>query len=157
MNTSSRQTPWSKATYFAFAALVIIATFAASTGLTLLTSAPVRAHHTQVTFYFMDEVIEVTGVVKRWALVNPHPELVLEVTEENGETKEFTVYALGAAGVMTKAGWTRDTLVPGETVTVQGSPSRGSGASMAGRSVTKASGTVLSMRGQDGPAGNPAG
>ena len=157
MNTSSRQTPWSKATYFAFAALVIIATFAASTGLTLLTSATVRAHHTQVTFYFMDEVIEVTGVVKRWALVNPHPELVLEVTEENGETNEFTVYALGAAGVMTKAGWTRDTLVPGETVTVRGSPSRGSGASMAGRSVTKASGTVLSMRGQDGPAGNPAG
>jgi hypothetical protein len=157
MKTSSQQTPWSKATYFAFAALVIIATFAASTGLTLLTSTTVRAHHTQVTFYFMDEVIEVTGVVKRWALVNPHPELVLEVTEEGGETTEFTVYALGAAGVMTRAGWTRDTLVPGETVTVRGSPSRGSGASMAGRSVTKASGTVLRMSGPDGPASNPAG
>ena len=131
-------------------------TLAALTSLVLTLSATVRAHHTQVTFYFMDEVIEVTGVVKRWALVNPHPELVLAVTGDGGETTEFTVYALGAAGVMTKAGWTRDSLEPGETVTVRGSPSRGSGASMAGRSVTKSSGAVLSMRGQDGPAGTPA-
>ena len=132
-------------------------TLAAMTGLVLTWSASVWAHHTQVTFYFMDEVVEVTGVVKRWALVNPHPELVLEVAGEGGETKEFTVYALGAAGVMSRAGWTRDSLVPGETVTVQGSPSRGSGSSMAGRSVTKASGTVLSMSGPGGPAENPAG
>ena len=131
-------------------------TLAALTSLVLTLSATVRAHHTQVTFYFMDEVIEVTGVVKRWALVNPHPELVLEVTGDGGETTEFTVYALGAAGVMTKAGWTRDSLVPGETVTVQGSPSRASDSSMAGRSVTKSSGAVLTMGGP-GPAENPAG
>ena len=129
---------------------------AALTSLALLMSAAVRAHHTQVTFYFMDEVIEVTGVVKRWALVNPHPELVLEVTEESGETKELRVYALGVAGMMSRAGWTRDSLVPGETVTVRGSPSRASDSSMAGRSVPKASGAVLTMGGP-GPAENPAG
>ena len=104
----------------------------------------------------MDEVVEVTGVVKRWALVNPHPELVLEVTEEGGETIELRVYALGVAGMMSRAGWTRDSLVPGETVTVRGSPSRASDSSMAGRSVTKSSGAVLTMGGP-GPAENPAG
>jgi hypothetical protein len=119
--------------------------------LILAVPAIVQAHHTQVTFYFMDEVVEVTGVVKRWALVNPHPELVLEVTAENGETSEMRVYALGAAGIMTKAGWTRDSLQPGETVTVSGSPSRGDNSSMAGRSVTKSSGDVLTMGGP-GPA-----
>ncbi len=126
-------------------------TLAAMTSLILTLSVIARAHHTQVTFYFMDEVIEVTGVVKRWALVNPHPELVLEVTAENGETSEMRVYALGAAGIMTKAGWTRDSLQPGETVTVSGSPSRGDNSSMAGRSVTKSSGDVLTMGGP-GPA-----
>ena len=131
-------------------------TIAALTCLVLLMSSTVRAHHTQVTFYFMDEVVEVTGVVKRWALVNPHPELVLEVTEESGETKELRVYALGVAGMMSRAGWTRDSLVPGETVTVRGSPSRASDSSMAGRSVTKASGVVLTMGGS-GPVQNPAG
>lgn len=131
-------------------------TIASLTSLVLLTFATARAHHTQVTFYFMDEVVEVTGVVKRWALVNPHPELVLEVTEESGETKELRVYALGVAGMMSRAGWTRDSLVPGETVTVRGSPSRASDSSMAGRSVTKASGAVLTMGGP-GPAENPAG
>ena len=129
---------------------------AASTSLVLTLSATVRAHHTQVTFYFMDEVVEVTGVVKRWSLVNPHPELVLEVTEEGGETIELRVYALGVAGMMSRAGWTRDSLVPGETVTVRGSPSRASDSSMAGRSVTKSSGAVLTMGGP-GPAENPAG
>lgn len=131
-------------------------TIASLTSLVLLMSAAVRAHHTQVTFYFMDEVVEVTGVVKRWALVNPHPELVLEVTEESGETKELRVYALGVAGMMSRAGWTRDSLVPGEIVTVRGSPSRASDSSMAGRSVTKASGVVLTMGGP-GPVQNPAG
>ena len=130
-------------------------TIAALTSLVLLMSATVRAHHTQVTFYFMDQSVEVTGVVKRWALVNPHPELVLEVTDESGEKKELRVYALGVAGMMSRAGWTRDSLVPGETVTVRGSPSRASDSSMAGRSVTKASGVVLTMGGP-GPPGNPA-
>ena len=126
-------------------------TLAVLAGLALASPAIVQAHHTQVTFYFMDEVIEVTGVVKRWALVNPHPELVLEVTADSGETSEMRVYALGAAGIMTKAGWTRDSLQPGETVTVSGSPSRGDSSSMAGRSVTKSSGAVLTMGGP-GPA-----
>ena len=130
-------------------------TIAALISLVLLMSATVRAHHTQVTFYFMDQSVEVTGVVKRWALVNPHPELILEVTDESGETKELRVYALGVAGMMSRAGWTRDSLLPGETVTVRGSPSRASDSSMAGRSVTKASGVVLTMGGP-GPPGNPA-
>ena len=130
-------------------------TIAALISLVLLMSATVRAHHTQVTFYFMDQSVEITGVVKRWALVNPHPDLVLEVTDESGETKELRVYALGVAGMMSRAGWTRDSLVPGETVTVRGSPSRASDSSMAGRSVTKASGVVLTMGGP-GPPGNPA-
>ena len=130
-------------------------TIAALTSVVLLMSATVRAHHTQITFYFMDQSVEVTGVVKSWALINPHPELIIEVTDESGETKELRVYALGVAGMMSRAGWTRDSLVPGETVTVRGSPSRASDSSMAGRSVTKASGTVLTMGGP-GPPGNPA-
>ena len=126
-------------------------TMAALTGVVLILPATLQAHHTQVTFYFMDQVVEVTGVVKRWALVNPHPELVLEVTDADGETKELRVYALGVAGMMSRAGWSRDSLVPGETVTVLGSPSRASDSSMAGRSVTKASGTVLVMGGGGAP------
>lgn len=128
-------------------------TVAALTSVVLSLPATLQAHHTQVTFYFMDQVVEVTGVVKRWALVNPHPELVLEVTDASGETKELRVYALGVAGMMSRSGWTRDSLVPGETVTVLGSPSRASDSSMAGRSVTKASGTVLVMGGGGPPQG----
>ena len=60
----------------------------------------------------MDQSVEVTGVVKSWALINPHPELIIEVTDESGETKELRVYALGVAGMMSRAGWTRDSLVP---------------------------------------------
>ena len=131
-------------------------TLAALTSLILGASAASQAHHTQVTFYVMDEVVEVTGVVKSWRLANPHPELVLEVTDVDGETTEFRVYALGVAGMMSRAGWTTDSLVPGETVTVLGSPSRASDSSMAGRSVTKSSGAVLRMGGP-GPAEGPPG
>ena len=103
------------------------------------------AHHSQSTFYKLEESVELTGVVKSFALRNPHPEIVMDVTEADGSTVEMHVYAEAAAGMMMQGGWTRDTVAPGDTITVVGNLARSSDDSMMGAAVTTANGDVLTM------------
>ena len=104
------------------------------------------AHHSQATFYKVEETVELTGVVKSFALRNPHPENVMDVTEADGSTVEMRVYAEAAAGMMMQGGWTIDTVAPGDTITVVGNLARSSDDSMMGAAVTTANGDVLTMR-----------
>ena len=108
-------------------------------------ATPVQAHHSQNAFYKLDETVEITGIVKSFALSNPHPEIVIEVTHANGDTEDMRVYAEGAAGMMRQAGWSDDSLAIGETVTVRGNLARSSDSSMMGRTVTTSAGEVLPM------------
>ena len=50
------------------------------TGLILLTASGVQAHHSHGPFYHLDQTVEITGIVKSFRLINPHPELLLELT-----------------------------------------------------------------------------
>ena len=84
---------------------------------------PAQAHHSRPVFYDMAKTIHITGVVTDVRIVNPHSTFFFEVTEPNGEkTKWIGTTASGAA--LFRAGWTRDTLKVGTTVTVEGNPAR---------------------------------
>ena len=86
-------------------------------------SGPARAHHSRPVFYDMDKKITVTGVVTDVRIINPHSTFFFEVTEPNGQkTKWIGTTASGAA--LARAGWTKDTLKAGTTVTFEGNPPR---------------------------------
>ncbi len=91
----------------------------------------------------MTKVITVTGVVKEFQWVNPHT--WLHVTVDDGKGGKVVWVAEGRApGILLRAGWTRSSLKPGETVTVDMSPAKdGTHVSIIAR-VTKADGTILS-------------
>ena len=117
------------------------------TGLILLMAGGVQAHHSHGPFYILDEVVEITGVVKNFRLINPHPEIVIEVTGSDGELKEVMVYAQAYAGQMREmGGWTDDSVKIGQTITVVGHPGRPSVSSVMGQTLTTPSGDVLTMR-----------
>lgn len=117
------------------------------TGSILLMAGGVQAHHSHGPFYHLDQIVEVTGVVKHFRLVNPHPEIVLEVTGSDGELVEVIVYAQAYAGQMREmGGWTNDSVKVGQTVTAMGHPGRGSVTSVMGQTLTTPSGDVLNMR-----------
>ena len=61
------------------------------------------------------------------------------------ETSEMRVYALTTGGVLQKQGWTSESLVAGDRVTVVGHASRSGDASMAGKSIVEPDGTTASM------------
>lgn len=109
--------------------------------LALFSAAPAFSHHSNVAFE-VTNVITVTGVVKDFQWVNPHTWIVLTVDDGKGGKMEWKCEGR-APGVLSRAGWSRHSVTPGETVTIDMSPSKdGSKVSLIAR-VTKADGTIL--------------
>ena len=98
------------------------------TGVFLMLSVPFYAHHSAVNFWYTDRKVDIEGTVKSVKIVNPHPEMVIEVTEANGQKSEWRISGGGHATGMIRAGWTDDFLPVGMKVKVTGSPSRQEGA-----------------------------
>ena len=65
--------------------------FLAGAVLALVLTLPAEAHHSFTNFWQMDRTVMITGVVKSLKLVNPHPELVVEVTTESGAVETWTI------------------------------------------------------------------
>jgi len=102
---------------------------------------PAFAHHSN-SAYRVDEIITLTGTVKEWRWSNPHTWLYMTVLDASGRAQEWAVEGR-APGVLGRAGWNREILQPGETVTVHASPAKdGSLVGIIAR-VTKADGTIL--------------
>ena len=55
----------------------------------LMVAVPAIAHHSFTSFWYMDKTVEITGVVKAVKLVNPHANMVIEVTEANGQKSDW--------------------------------------------------------------------
>jgi len=110
-------------------------------GVALSHAPAARAHHSNVAFE-VTKVITLTGVVKEFQWRNPHTWLTLTVVDAKGKSVDWAIEGR-APGVLLRAGWTRDSLKPGETVTVDMSPAKdGTNTGLIAR-VTKANGTIL--------------
>jgi len=118
---------------------------------TLLTGSHVaQAHHAFTAQYDADAHIELTGVVVKVEWLNPHAYFYIDVEDE--ETGEVTTWAceLGSPVSMLRQGWTRESLVLGEYLEVEGALSRdGTPALNASRVVVESTGQRLFSRQQD--------
>ena len=86
------------------------------------------AHHSTRGIYHEDLELELTGTVKEWAFVNPHPYLTLSAEDENGELQDWDLSYGGAAVVhLQRQGYTTDTFKVGEVISVKGNPARKTG------------------------------
>ena len=93
----------------------------------LMLTVSIHAHHSITALWYTDRSVPITGVVTSFKLVNPHPELIVEVTGPNGEKSLWYVTATSNLRTLLQRGWTTDTLSIGTTVTVEGSPPRREG------------------------------
>jgi hypothetical protein len=110
-------------------------------GVALFNAAPGLAHHSNVAFE-VTKVITITGVVKDFEWRNPHTWVILTVDDGKGGKVDWAVEGR-APGVLLRAGWTKNSLKPGEMITVDMSPAKdGSRTGLVAR-VTKADGTIL--------------
>jgi Family of unknown function (DUF6152) len=87
-----------------------------------LASQPVLAHHSFNMFDMRPEAeISVTGVVKQWALINPHSWLTITVTNPDGTQTDWSFEAAAVAQLIPK-GINIDTYKVGSKVMVLAGP-----------------------------------
>jgi len=108
------------------------------------------AHHGFGNFA-MNEDIELTGVVTRLDMVNPHSWLHFDVTGEDGETVGYRC-ELRSATTLRRSGWGPEMFPPGMRITIQGSPDSGDPLACYTSTLIFPDGTSIDRYGQRIPA-----
>jgi hypothetical protein len=118
--------------------------------LALVCAVPVLAHHAEAPFYDMNKNVSIKGTVTKWQFRNPHPFLFVEVVDDKGVKREWTIEFVGAVR-LAKVGWSAKTFTPGEVVSVSGHPSRAPGTyGISSASVSRADGKIIPGSGRGG-------
>jgi hypothetical protein len=78
------------------------------------------AHHSEAA-YNHDTVATIQGTVDRVTWRNPHVYIYVNTTNEAGQTEEWKVET-GSIPMMARSGWSPDTIVTGESISIQGYP-----------------------------------
>ena len=82
-----------------------------------------RAHHSFAAFFDPDKSVSITGTVTEFRFTNPHGMVALDVKKPDGTVEHWRAET-NAPVVLVRRGWSRDSIKPGQVVTIDGWPSR---------------------------------
>jgi|SRR5579871_204107 len=89
-------------------------------GFALIASVvPLAAHHSFEAEYDFNKTMKVTGTVTKVEWMNPHARFYVDVTDANGKVTNWN-FELGPIVILLRQGWRKDSLKPGDQVTVEG-------------------------------------
>jgi hypothetical protein len=82
----------------------------------LLWCASAAAHHGNSAY---DETarVPVKGTVTEFVWTNPHSQIYMDVKEKDGNVRHWAIET-NSPGILTRAGWTRRSVRPGDEVTI---------------------------------------
>jgi hypothetical protein len=81
------------------------------------------AHHSNAA-YDLDHVQTIEGTVKTVNWTNPHITFVIEKDAKDNEPAATWVFEVSSPGVLTRSGWTKRSLQPGDHATFSYAPLR---------------------------------
>ena len=111
-------------------------------------STAANAHHSFPAQYDADKTVTLTGTVTDVQWTNPHIFIYIDVTdEESGEAVNWAL-EMGGPNALLRLGWKRDSLKPGDVITVDGSLARD------GSNLANAETIILTATGQRMLAGS---
>ena len=84
---------------------------------------PVYAHH-GASMFDMEHVITVKGTVTSFDWANPHAMIYADVRDDKGNVQKWAIETRGGPNALTRAGWTKDSVKPGDEVTFVGHPAK---------------------------------
>lgn len=96
-----------------------VLTLLAVAAVSLLTALPVFAHHGDAGRY-EDNLTILKGTVVEMQLITPHSVIVLDVPDENGKMVRWQAEMGGRQQMIKDFNWTKDTLKPGDKITLTG-------------------------------------
>ena len=83
-------------------------------------SLPAFAHHGFAGRYDEDHPFTVEGTVVEFQFENPHSAIIFEAKDKSGATQRWHAELSGAAALHRGDGWDRDSLKPGDKITIIG-------------------------------------
>lgn len=84
----------------------------------LMTCAQVSAHHGSSN-YDLSKPTSVKGTISKFEFINPHSAIHLEAKDDSGNAEQWIIEC-DSPNNLGRAGWTRDSLKPGDQVTIVG-------------------------------------
>ena len=87
-------------------------------------SFPLLSHHGSNVVYDLTRSITVAGTVTEFQFVNPHTQILFDVAGDDGTLVGWLAGLPGSARLIQEEGWTRDTLEPGDEISILGAPAR---------------------------------
>jgi hypothetical protein len=84
----------------------------------LVVVGPALAHHGTAS-YDTSKVVTVTATMTQFRFINPHVQLYFDVKNDKGETEKWQA-ELTAPNKLSRAGWDKHTLKPGDSITASG-------------------------------------
>lgn len=115
-------------------------------GALLAAAMPVWAHHSFAAQYDAAKKVTLTGVVTKVEWMNPHARFYMNVKDKSGKVVNWNL-ELASPNVLSRMGWNRHSLKPGDKITVQGARAKDGTKHMANaRVVTLADGKRVFAR-----------
>ncbi len=86
----------------------------------LVSLAPAAsAHHSFGAEYDFKKPVTLHGIVVKWEMINPHSYITLDVKNDDGTVTRWSVQA-GAPSFLYRNGWRKDSIKPGDELTISG-------------------------------------
>lgn len=115
----------------------------AGVGLLLVVAAmPASAHHAFASEFDATKPVKFRGTVTKMQWINPHAWIHIEVKKPDGKVEEWMVEA-GTPNTLLRRGFTRQSLLPGMEVIVDGYQSKDGSLRANGRDLTLPNGQTL--------------
>lgn len=111
-----------------------------------LVAGSLFAHHGRGATYDGDKEITLTGVVTELAWRNPHVAIYMDVKGKDGKVVNYA-FESSNVSTMSREGWSRNILKPGQEITVTFNPSRAGAPIGIVRTVKLADGKEIRSRG----------
>jgi hypothetical protein len=109
----------------------------------LTVTSPTFAHHGTAA-YDTKTTVTVKGTMTDFRFINPHVQLYFDVKTENGEVQKWAA-ELTAPNKLARAGWSKHTLKPGDSITASGYVDKGDGRTMWIRNLIGPDGEALHL------------
>jgi hypothetical protein len=102
----------------------------------------IHAHHAFLAEYDAEQIVNLKGVVSRFAWGNPHCHVFVDVKESGGNVVQWD-FEMAGPGILVQNGWEKTTLHSGDSVTIRAALARNGAKKASAREVTLSDGKHL--------------
>ena len=114
----------------------------------LMVSVPLFAHHGAAA-YETGKPVTVQGTVTEFKFINPHCEIFVDVKDASGKVENW-IGELGGVTGLSRTGWTKSLVKPGDQITLMGNRPRNGATALRLQKVVLSNGKEINLeRGED--------